>query len=46
MSPEARFSWLTAAVGVVLFGLIVFSLERIVPRDQNGAILAVHQRVN
>jgi hypothetical protein len=44
MSPEAKFSWLTAAVAVALFGLIVLSLDRITPRDENGAILAIHQR--
>ncbi len=44
MSPEAKFSWLMAAVAVALFDLIVFSLDRIVPRDENGAILAIHQR--
>jgi hypothetical protein len=44
MSPEAKFSWLTAAVAVALFGLIVLSLDRITPRDENGAILGVHQR--
>jgi hypothetical protein len=44
MSPEAKFSWLTAAVAVALFGLIVLSLDRITPRDENGAMLAIHQR--
>jgi hypothetical protein len=44
MSPEAKFSWLTATVAVALFGLIVFSLDRIAPRDENGVILAIHQR--
>jgi hypothetical protein len=41
MSPEAKFSWLTAAVAVALFGLIVLSLDRITPRDENGAMLAI-----
>jgi hypothetical protein len=44
MSPEAKFSWLTAAVAVALFGLIVLSLDRITPRDENGAMLAIPQR--
>jgi hypothetical protein len=44
MSPEAKFSWLTAAVAVALFGLTVLSLDRITPRDENGAMLAIHQR--
>jgi hypothetical protein len=44
MSPEAKLSWFTATVAVALFGLIVLSLDRITPRDENGAILAIHQR--
>jgi hypothetical protein len=44
MSPVAKLSWLTATVAVTLFGLIVLSLDRITPRDENGAILAIHQR--
>jgi hypothetical protein len=44
MTSEAKFSWLMAAVAVVLFGLIVLSLDRIVPSDGSGAILATHQR--
>jgi hypothetical protein len=44
MSPAAKFSWLTAAMAVALFGLIVLSLDRITPRDENGAMLAIPQR--
>ena len=46
MTPEAKFSWMMAAVAVVLFGLIVLSLGRIMPRGESGAILATHQRSN
>jgi hypothetical protein len=44
MSPAAKLSWLKATVAVSQFGLIVLSLDRIAPRDENGAILAIHQR--
>jgi hypothetical protein len=44
MSPAAKLSWPTAIVAVALFGLIVLSLDLITPRDENGAILAIHQR--
>jgi hypothetical protein len=43
MIPEAKFSWLMAAVAVALFGLIVLSLDRLAS-DEPGAILAKHQR--
>jgi hypothetical protein len=46
MTPEAKFSWLMAAVAVVLFGLILLSLGRIVPRGQTGAIVATHKGSN
>jgi hypothetical protein len=45
MTPEAKFSWLVAGVAVLLFGLMVLSLERMAPND-GGAFLAKHQRSN
>jgi hypothetical protein len=44
MTPEAKFSWLMAAVAVALFALIVLSLDRMAPGDGPGAFLAKHQR--
>jgi hypothetical protein len=44
MIPEAKFSWLMAAVAVALFGLILLSLDRMAPSDEPGAFLAKHQR--
>jgi hypothetical protein len=43
MTPEAKFSWLMAAMAVVLFGLFVLLLDRIVP-SESSAILATHHR--
>jgi hypothetical protein len=44
MTPEAKFSWLMAAVAVALFALMVLSLDRMVPGDESGAFLAKHRR--
>jgi hypothetical protein len=44
MTPEAKFSWLMAAVAVALFALMVLSLDRMVPGDEPGGFPAKHQR--
>jgi hypothetical protein len=40
MTPEAKFSWLMAAVALVLFTLIVLWLTRL----ESGAFLVTHLR--
>jgi hypothetical protein len=40
MTPETKFSWLMAAVAVILFTLIVLWLTHL----ESGAFLAMHFR--